>query len=481
MAAPTGPSLRRPLASLDAEGLVTGAGTVLAVAALAGFFVVGRRWGPDAWVPVLVAVVLTAVSVPIVLATADRPLDRRLRTILLVAFALKMACAVPRYLMNEVAYDGAADAAMYHEAGTVLREHALEGRWSLDGAFAQSFPSETRFVAYVTGMVYLAIGSSQMGGYLVFTWIGWLGLVCVFRAFRIGFPNAPPYLAAGLIFFLPSTLYWPSSIGKDALMVLGVGLVTLGLARLLAGNRPGLGVVWLVLGGTLFVEVRPHLLLISLVGGAVSLIARRAPHARNRSALVGRGLLLAALVPVLVLGVGRMDRMFGSTVDAGSFSVTSALERAGGRTDVGGSAFETSPVHSPVDLPVATVNVLFRPFLFEAGNVAALVSALEGTVLLLGAVFGARWLWRIGPAMWRSPLAAFCGGYAVAFVFAFSNIGNAGILARQRVQLFPVLMLLVAAAAEHRRLNAGAPAADRNPASDASPVGTLDPRLVLPR
>ena len=80
--------------------------------------------------------------------------------------------------------------------------------------------------------------------------------------------------------------------------------------------------------------------------------------------------------------------------------------------------------------------------------------------------------------MLRSPIAAYCGAFTLAFVFAFSNVGNAGILARQRVQMFPLLLLLVAAAAEHRRLNATEVAADRNPDLDLTAISTLDPRLV---
>ena len=174
---------------------------------------------------------------------------------------------------------------------------------------------------------------------------------------------------------------------------------------------------------------------------------------------------------MLVLGLSRMDDMFGSAKDGGSFSVTAALDKASGQTSIGGSAFEAQAVTSPLDLPVAAVNVLYRPFIFEAGSVPALVSALEGTLLIGLTIAGARWLWRIGPAMYRNPLAAYCGGFVLAFIFAFSNLGNAGILARQRVQMFPILMLLVAAAAEHRRL-----AADGEP-STTEP--SAQPRLVL--
>ena len=462
------------------ERLILVAGSIAATVALLGFFGLASVVGPDAWVPLLVALVLVAVSLPIIWWLSDKPIDRRLRRILLVAFALKMLCTVPRYAMNEVAYDGAADAGMYHDGARTFRENVLDGRWNVDGSKLAGFPDETQFVGYVAGGLYLLIGATQMGGYLVFTWLSWLGLVCVFRAFRIGYPNAPPRLAALLIFLLPSTLYWPSSIGKDALMVLGIGLITLGLSRILVAERRGIGLIWLALGGALVTEIRAHLLLISLVGVAVALIARNANAVSGRTAVVTRAILLMALIPVLLLGLGRMDEVFGSPGDSSGAAIAAALAQTAGRTSTGGSSFETQPVSSPVDLPVAITNVLYRPFIFEARSVPALVTALEGTVLLMLTVVGLRWLWRIGPAMGSHPLAAFCGGYVLAFVFAFSNIGNAGILARQRVQMFPVLMVLVAAAAEHRRMSTlhAAPQAPTLSLAGSVPALVPDPRLV---
>ena len=439
-----------------------------ALAVVVGYLYLAARVGPDFWVPTLVVLVLTAVSVPAIRATSGRPIDRRLYRILLVAFALKLLCVGPRYAMNEMAYGGNSDAGGYHEGGTVFREHLLQGEWSLKGAYVDSFPDETKFVAYVTGMLYVVTGSAQIAAYLVFAWLGWVGLMACFRAFRLAYPNAPPYRAAWLIFLLPSTLYWPSSLGKDALMLFGLGLIVLGSTRLMLGKRPLLGLAWIVLGAVPIIEVRPHLLLVALVGGAVSMIARSSSSSgMSAGAVLGRLLLLAALVPALLVGLSRMDHLFGHSGDAG-FSVTGAMRQTSKATSIGGSAFATRPVQTPMDVPVAAVNVLYRPFVFEATSVPSFVSSIESTLLLVMTLMAGRWVWRAVPEMRRNPLAAFCGGFTLAFVFAFSNIGNAGILARQRIQLFPILMVLVAAAAEAHRLNTEAVAADlgradRNP------------------
>jgi hypothetical protein len=465
----------RRFGTLGDDRLVAVAGTAVMAVAMVTFFLLAGWGGPDLWVPLVVAMVLVAVSVPMIWVVADRPIDGRLRKVLAVALALKLLATVPRYTMNEVAYGGSADAAVYHKAGTQVREHALDGRWTTEGTRLDAYADETRMVGYVTGGLYLVTGASQMAGYLVFSWLCWVGLLCVFAAFRVAYPTARPWVAVSLIFLLPSTLYWPSSIGKDALMVLGIGLLTLGFARLSFAARPLAGALWLALGLAVVGPIRIHLALIVGAGVACSLLARTATAQRSRSATVLRVLLLVALVPALLVGLSRLDDVFGSPNDVGPVSVAAAMEKSARQTSIGGSAFETQPVRSPLDLPVAAVNVIYRPFLWEARSIPALVSALEATVLFGLTVGSARWLWRMGPAVRGNPLAAYAAGFSVAFVIAFSNIGNAGILARQRVQLLPVLMLLVAAALEHRRQ------AERSASAliERSPDLPTTPRLVL--
>jgi hypothetical protein len=248
-------------------------------------------------------------------------------------------------------------------------------------------------------------------------------------------------------------------------MVFGLGLFTLGIACALCSSRPVLGLVWLSLGGVAIATVRPHLLLVAAVGGVASVLVRRPrplpgttviPR-RTGPALFARGVLLVGLAVMLVVGMGRMNDVVGAPADDdGHLSIRQALDHTIERTTIGRSAFDTRAVSSPADFPEALVSVLYRPFPFEARSGPATVASIEGLVLLALTPLAARWLWRIGPTMVRDPFAAYCGAFAIAFVVAFSNVGNAGILARQRVQLFPVLMLLVAATAAQAPVRPGA-------------------------
>jgi hypothetical protein len=88
--------------------------------------------------------------------------------------------------------------------------------------------------------------------------------------------------------------------------------------------------------------------------------------------------------------------------------------------------------------------VLFRPFIFEAHNVAALIAAVEGTALLGLLALSLPRLRGLHKRLLRQPYLAFCTTYALMFVYAFSNFSNFGILTRERVMLLPFALVFLA-------------------------------------
>lgn len=426
--------------------LSLGGGAVIILATL-GFFGLASFTDADTWVPIGVLFSLCVVSYPIISRVAGAPRDTKLFKLLLLAFALKMLFTGPRYMLNENYYEGEGDAARYDQAGDFFVQNLANNKWSIEGSELQDFPKETRVVGYVVGVLFLIFGTTYFGGYLIFSWLSWVGLIFFFKAFRLAYPNAPPYRAAALIFFLPSMMFWPSSLGKEALMVCLIGVAVFGITRMLMGAKVIWGAVMAAGSLALVAQIRPHLVVVILAALIVSSLVRSTRTSGLRG-IAFRVFLVAAAFPLLLIGLQRVDNNFG-----GSSSLTSNLNSTVERTNIGGSAFEATPVRSPTDVPGSIVTVVFRPFIFEATTVPVLLASIEGLLISALTIASVRWLWRIGPAMAASPFAAFCGGYVLVFVIAFSNIGNAGILARQRVQMFPVLMLLVAAAYENHRLH----------------------------
>ena len=135
---------------------------------------------------------------------------------------------------------------------------------------------------------------------------------------------------------------------------------------------------------------------------------------------------------------------FFNLPDVDREGVEQALDRTEDQSSKGGSEFSVARPKSPTEFPEAVVTVLFRPFPWEAGNVQALVAAVEGAVLLLVFVMSLPRLARLPRFLVTTPYVAFVTAYTLMFVFAFSSVGNFGIITRQRTQVFPMVLVLVA-------------------------------------
>ena len=153
---------------------------------------------------------------------------------------MKLAASFVRYFVAFSLY-GSGDASAYDSAGTEIAESFHRGELSLTDLLA--LRQGTRFIDDLTGLIYALTGPSRLGGFLVYSFIGFWGLFLFHRAARIGLPEGSQRRYALLVFFLPSLVFWPSSIGKEAVMMLSLGICAYGAARIL--ERQGWG--WICL------------------------------------------------------------------------------------------------------------------------------------------------------------------------------------------------------------------------------------------
>ena len=393
----------------------------------------------DSWAGILTGLVLVAISVPLLRYAAGRETDHRIATLLYWAFALKLLSALPRYVVAFGVYDGQADAAAYDRIGAELARQFRDGVFTVDlGRPVQG----TGFIQILTGWLYSFTGATIIGGFLVFSWLGFWGLYLFHRAFVRACPDGDHWRYARLVFLLPSLLFWPSSIGKEGWICLGLGIVAYAGARLLTGARGGL---WLLaLGSLMLGMVRPHIA--AIVGFSVFLayLVRRTPEGASILAPIGKFVVVIILGLGMVYAVGQLEQFFGVD-DFDTEAVQATLDEVTRRTGQGGSQFESasSTDLNPSRFPEAFVGVMFRPFPWQANNFQALVAAVESGFLLL--LFLTSWRRLVG-AVWsvlHTPYVGLCLTYTVLFVYGFSAFSNAGILVRQRVQVLPFVLVLV--------------------------------------
>lgn len=367
-----------------------------------------------------------------------RPVDQAwLARWVALGFLAKLAGTGVRYYMVTELY-GIGDSFHYYTVGTELAKQWRGGDIpSLTGAGSVG----TQITEAVTGALFAVFTPDMLGGFLMFAIVAYSGQILLYTAFR---RHAKPHHLkpyAFLIFVLPTYVFWPSSIGKDALVLFGLGASAYFVARTLEAFEFrwlfGLAGALLALGA-----IRVHIagLIVGALIGATLLSrisSRRIPGTGlRRLLLLGAGLGAALVVIAVFPDVFGVDILDSQDRDAFSADIVR-------RTSEKGTVAAGRTASSLFDLPAALAHVLFRPWPWEATEIQHLLAA--GETAMIAGLFA----WK-APAIlrnirsWQSnPYVVFSTLYTLAFCFFFSAIRNLGIIARQRGQVLAFFLVLI--------------------------------------
>jgi hypothetical protein len=349
-----------------------------------------------------------------------------------------------RFAASYYRFDHAVDARTYHQFGVRLADSFRELNFGADtGA---SVPG-TGTMRYISGLVHVLSGSDAMGAFLIFSWFAFLGCYLLYRAFVIAVPDGDRYRYARLLFLWPSLVLWPSSIGKESIMLLAIGLAALGAARLFTRRPGGYTLVLLGILGAYF--VRPHVAMIALVALVLALIIGRG-HVRPTPALTPASIAKLAAVCLLLVVMSIVATRTADYLGIESLHpayTQQKFQETRQSTEAGGSQFSPADAASPVGYPQAAVTILYRPFPFETHGLEPFLTSIEA----LGLAFLTVVSWRRLTSMpWRlrvEPYVGFALVFVLAFFFVFAVISNFGILARERTMMLPFAFVLLSVSA----------------------------------
>lgn len=371
--------------------------------------------------------------------------DPFMRRIILLAFLAKLGGTFAFHAVLSNVYGGSGDTNRYFNAGGRLAP-VIRGGTLPD----QATDVGTPFMEFLAGAMFALLPHNRMLGNLVFSLLAFAGMLLFLQAFRLGVPDGDHRRYAVLILLLPTMGFWTSTLGKEAWMVFMLGASAYGAARVFRRKRFGYALI--AVGGAGMFMMRPHMTALMAVSLAIAYVVR----IRDKS-VKQRGILWFAGLIIVVLGAIYVTENYSDEYlddSAREESATSQVfARTADMTDRGGSAFDARPVRSPADLVHAMITVPFRPFLTEAHNRVAQIASLEGLALLALFVVSLPRLGALPRHLLRTPYLAFLVTYALGFIVAFSNVANFGILTRQRAQLLPFLVALVALPAAKDRFS----------------------------
>jgi len=392
----------------------------------------------DVWGALLVFPPIAIITMVIVTRSAVRNDLTADLGLLRWAFVYKVVLGtLVRFVVIEALYHGVADASQYYGVGGRLAPAFRQYDFS---AFTQQRLIGTHFIENMTGLLFAVLGKGRLGGFLFFSWLAFMGLFLFYRAFCIAVPIGGRRRYAALLFFWPSLAFWPSSIGKDAWMVFCLGVAAYGAAKLLTRQRGG--VAALIAGMAASAAVRPHVTLALFI----ALCAAYLIAAPRRGTVLGPVFKAIGVLALVVGGffVLHSVQSFFKLDSLDPETVQTALQNTQERTIKGGSGYDPVSPTSPQGVIMAPITVLFRPFPFEAHNSESFIASAEATMLAVLVLLSLRRLGRLRVSLRQVPYLTLCLVFVVVFTLAFANIGNFGILARERTQVLPFVFALLA-------------------------------------
>jgi len=314
--------------------------------------------------------------------------------------------------------------------------HIITGDGVLDAAGeggAMSLGSEntirfTLLVGSVTGPFYHAIK-------VAFAFFGLLGVWLFYRAVVLAVGRPWPSVFYVLAFF-PSILFWSSTLGKDPLQFLFLGLYAYGAAMWFVEGRLG-AIPWIGIGLAGTYMLRPWICMIAVAAlGLTTMLGRCRPW-QIGMAVTAQVVLVQQMFSIFLQG-GTAHLVLDIMESARGVAEGYGMEGASGEKGIDLSSQDALATA----FPLAFFSGLFRPLPYDITNPFTALAAVENTVVLVLAVVA---LCRVRLGYLRDPLVLWPFLYTVLWTsfHGFIVMVNFGSGVRYKLQVWPFFLLML--------------------------------------
>jgi hypothetical protein len=410
----------------------------------------------------LFTTVVVLVAAALLGARALQALPRQERTLPTLSLLAHLAAGPTLLAVMDFVF-GTSDVNYYFDEGKVLSRLMDSDPWRwvpevfkfvvrIPNDLSTYFPEEfaggdpTSSMVGAAGLLLFFLNNSRYAAFVLMAALAFFGKLAAYQGMRTAMPAVDPRRVAVAMMLIPSVVFWSSGVVKESFATIGLGMLTLWVARLQRGSLLR-GPQWLIVGAGLVALFKPYLLFpFTLAAGAFHGIARaRRSNAAIRplyvlvagaaviAAITGLSLLFPEFAPSRIGEMAALQQQYGAQTEGGS---NYALGNEQATTLTGQLAFA----------PIALLTVLVRPFIFEVRNFTMLMAAGESTAMLvlLVLLFRRVSVRAVIALVLRSPALSFCTSFSIVAGLAIGlATSNFGTLSRYRIPMMPYYVLLV--------------------------------------
>jgi len=333
-------------------------------------------------------------------------------------------------------YGGGADPVVYFRWGQTFADYFkqfdLSPFFDADLWRGPAFTG-TNFVGYPAAFMILLVGESYRGTWLLYSAFCLIGLFYFAKVFYRAYGGIEYKNYLWILIVYPSLWFWTASVSKDTWVIFGVGVFLTGMV---SQNRKqsiyvmAFGLFWCFL-------VRPQMaaILAFALAGSYFLTTLKKFTFKN--------------VFVLILAVAGAFYFLSVVGVEDVTEVTDFAQETQRKSSYGGSEITIS--EGPLKFVQAPINILLRPFPWEVGGVLQVISFFDVYFIWFLAFRNWKAVRRSLSMLRKDRLIAFCFVFIALFsVGAGLALVNLGLIARQRIILYPFMFMIIYAYSDKR-------------------------------
>jgi hypothetical protein len=257
----------------------------------------------------------------------------------------------------------------------------LDSYWYFSSAVAGQLPARaggfllnTDFILFLTYWLSQVTGDSYRALVVAYAFFGLIGIWLIYRSVVLYF-NSRNIMLLYLLGLFPSLLFWGSTLSKDPLQLMFIGIYSYGAAAWLRNHKSG-NLFTAILGIGLIGVVRPWWAMITTV--PLLIVSAFTGWRRGR---------FAGFVLLSLLSTGASIALVNLFHIAGLDDLVRMVDKVSKSWAFGGSA-QVIPEYSNLSdmlvfLPWGAFTALFRPLPWDAHNLFTVLAGTENLILLI--------------------------------------------------------------------------------------------------
>ena len=308
------------------------------------------------------------------------------------------------------------------------------------------FDNHAIYVVKLTWILSLFTFNSLIGQTMLLSFISFFAIWRLYKMFVIEFPTLQKQFAYAIL-FIPSVVFWGSGLLKDTITLSAVAIFTTSFYNILQLKKKYfLNILLMILTSWVLIKIKPYILFALLPGTLIWMAGFYLGKLNNK-------VIRAAITPFLMVLCVLLAYFFLENISSmlGKYSIDNVLEKAvetqrdlkqdyyhGTAFDIG--EFEPTLRGVLSKAPIAIMSALFRPYLWEASNMAMYVSALENFFILFFSVYLLIRLkiYYFFKLVFKNHLLFFCVSFSLFFAFSIGlSTSNFGSMVRYKIPAIP--------------------------------------------